>query len=150
MEKTFILIKPDALRRQLLPAILGRLQDAGLLIDEIKSVRATAVKLENHFSGLKKYKHSDDIGYRTAYDRNVKSLLGKTVVIATLRGQNAIQRVRKTVGDTMPFKAEAGTIRGYYGTDTLEEATAENRALENLIHAADSSEAVRKEIKIWF
>ena len=58
--------------------------------------------------------------------------------------------IRKVVGATNPAEADKGTIRGDFGTDSFEKSAAENRGCHNLIHASDSSEAVHREIALWF
>jgi nucleoside-diphosphate kinase len=85
-----------------------------------------------------------------AFLRTTQSLAGQPFLALILEGPNAIRKARALAGPTDPLLAPPGTIRGDYGADTIPLADAENRAVKNLVHAADSEEAVRRERAIWF
>ena len=89
-------------------------------------------------------------GNERAFQRTTASLENRPFVAVLLAGPNAIVKVRAMTGPTDPVKAPAGTIRGDFGCDTIALADAEDRATDNLIHAADSEASVVRESAIWF
>ncbi len=143
MQRTLILLKPDALERGLAGAILARFEAACLRVEEARLVRPTLSQLESHYADLQRRE-------ARAFERTTRSLEGKPFLALVLSGPNAIQKVRALLGPTDPLKAPAGTIRGDFGNDTIPKADAENRAAFNLVHAADSEAAVARELGIWF
>ncbi len=143
MLKTLILLKPDALERGLAGAILARFDTTGLRVENCRLVCPTLEQLETHYADLRTREAK-------AFKRTTVSLTGKPFIAAILTGQDAIQKVRTLCGGTDPSAAAAGTIRGDYGNDSIQQADAENRATNNLVHAADSEASVAREIEIWF
>jgi nucleoside-diphosphate kinase len=143
MQKTLILLKPDAIERGLAGAILARFEAAGLRIENCRHVWPTLHQLETHYADLRSRNER-------AFRRTTASLENRPFVAIVLAGANAILKVRALTGPTDPLKAPAGTIRGDFGSDTIEQADAENRATDNLIHAADSDASVTRETAIWF
>lgn len=143
MQRTLILLKPDAIARGLTGAILSRFEAVKLRVEDCRHVRPTLTQLEDHYADLK-------LRNERAFQRTTKSLQGQPFIALILAGPHAIQKVRALTGPTEPLNAPAGTLRGDYGNDTIAQADAENRTTENLIHAADSEGSVAREIKIWF
>ncbi|NIN52587.1 MAG: hypothetical protein GTO23_05435 [Nitrososphaeria archaeon] len=72
------------------------------------------------------------------------------VIAIRIGGVDAIQAVRDVTGYTDPEKAEKGTIRGDYGTDSLANSNEEERACENLVHASGNQQEARVELELWF
>ncbi|MBI5385297.1 MAG: nucleoside-diphosphate kinase [Verrucomicrobia bacterium] len=143
MQRTLILLKPDAIDRGLAGAILARFEAAKLCIEKCRSVRPSLEQLEAHYADLKPRNER-------AFRRTTASLQGKLFIAVLLSGPNAIQKVRALTGPTDPLAAPAGTVRGDFGNDTIDQADAENRAADNLVHAADSVASVEREMAIWF
>jgi nucleoside-diphosphate kinase len=143
MQKTLILLKPDAIERGLTGTILGRFEAAGLRLENCRQVRPTLSQLELHYADLRSVNER-------AFRRTTASLENRPFVAILLAGPNAILKVRAMTGPTDPVKAPAGTIRGDFGCDTIAQADAEDRATNNLIHAADSEASVTREAAIWF
>ena len=143
MQTTLILLKPDAIERGLTGAILARFEAAGLRLENCRHVRPTLSQLELHYADLRS-------ANERAFRRTTASLANQPFIAVILAGPNAIRKVRAMTGSTDPVKAPAGTIRGDYGSDTIEQADAEDRATYNLIHAADSEASVAREAAIWF
>jgi nucleoside-diphosphate kinase len=143
MQKTLILLKPDAIERGLAGAILARFEAAGLRLENCRQVRPTLSQLELHYAELRSVNER-------AFQRTTASLENRPFVAVLLAGPNAIVKVRAMTGPTDPVKAPAGTIRGDFGCDTIALADAEDRATDNLIHAADSEASVVRESAIWF
>jgi nucleoside-diphosphate kinase len=143
MQRTLILLKPDALERGLAGAILARFEAVGLRVEDARWVRPTLEQLHQHYADLQRRE-------ARAFQRTTQSLQGQPFLALILSGRNAIQKVRALTGPTDPLAAPAGTIRGDFGNDTIAQADAENRAAFNLVHAADSEAAVVRESAIWF
>lgn len=131
MERTVVLIKPDAMQRGLVGEIMTRFERKGLKLVAIKMTRLTDEILDQW------YAHHKDKPF--FYD--LKNFMKWTPVVAMVwEGLECIAAVRKIVGITKGREAEAGSIRGDYGMS----------GSHNLIHASDSSEAAKKEISILF
>ena len=143
MQRTLILVKPDAIERGLVGTILARFEAACLRVEDSRLVRPTLNMLETHYADLRKRDER-------AFLRTTQSLQGKPFLAFILSGPNAIQKVRALTGSTEPLTAPAGTIRGDFGNDTIAQADAENRTTNNLVHAADSESSVARETALWF
>ncbi|MBI4878189.1 MAG: nucleoside-diphosphate kinase [Planctomycetes bacterium] len=131
MERTLIILKPDAVQRQLVGRIIGRFEDKGFKIVGAKLRRIPRQTLERHYSDHKG---------KPFYQRLLAFMSKDPVVILALEGKNAIAVCRKMMGATFGSKADAGTIRGDFGiSDSF-----------NLIHGSDSPEAAAKELQLFF
>ncbi len=130
-ERTFIILKPDCMEKNLLPEVMGRFLNAGLTLVACKMSALSEDILAKH------YAHIVDKPY---YPPLVKFMTRRPVVMAILEGDNAVSRVRKLLGCTNSLEAPAGTIRGDFGLDTR----------ENIAHASDSPENAQIEINRFF
>ena len=139
-EATLVLIKPDAIKRELSGAVLSRLETLGLEIIGAKPVRVSEALARAHYKHLKE---------KPFFDELIEYLQGKLhgtsyVLAFVFWGPNAVGRVRQLTGATDPEKADPATIRGALGRITT------TGVMENVLHAsADASEADR-EIRLWF
>jgi nucleoside-diphosphate kinase len=146
-QRTFILVKPDAIERHLGEEILDQLRANGLVVLRMKKVIATKAQVLAHYR---------DVIDRLKVDYLEKAFLNEFeqklvwIIIATHPKGNPVQTVRELIGPTDPAKAQDFTIRGKFRNDTLELSIKEQRLLKNLIHASDSPESAEKEIRIWF
>ena len=147
MEKTLVVLKPDAIARGIAGEIITRFERAGLKIVGMKMTHPD----EEHY-----HHHYEEIGQlisrrgEEVYRRNADFMMSGPVIAFVLEGIQSVATVRKMVGETEPHKAQPGTIRGDYAHMTIEHANQKGEGLPNLIHAsADKSEA-EKEIKHWF
>lgn len=146
MEKTFILLKPDALSRQLVEDIQSILLKEQFEIVRSAYVLVTEPLIVAHYQSV-----IDALNIDYFKDAVIQCFKDQTVWIAELiSNQNTIQRLRQLIGATDPKKADPHTIRGKYGIDSFEVANREKRMLENLVHASDSLEAVKYELSLWF
>ena len=139
-EATLVLIKPDAIKRGLIGAVLSRLEPLQLDIIGAKVVRVSRELATAH------YQHLRDKPFFGQLLNHLQGTLHETpyVLAFVLWGPEAIERVRKVAGATHPEQAHPTTIRGSLGRMT------ESGVMENVVHAsADSSEAER-EIRLWF
>ena len=147
MEKTLILIKPDAIQRGLIGEILTRFEKAGLKVIGMKMVQPD----EDHY-----HYHYEDISKMISrrgeepFKRNLASMMAGPVIAMVLEGVEAVKVGRKIVGDTEPFTAAPGTIRGDYAHMTYDHANKTGSGLPNLIHASGNSEEAEQEVKHWF
>ena len=130
-EKTLVLLKPDAMRRQLAGEILARFEARGL---EIRAARLVAVDrdlAERHYA-----EHSE----KPFFGELVEFITSSPTLALVLEGEGAVAVVRTTVGATDPAKAAPGTIRGDLALSMP----------DNLVHGSDSPESAERELTLWF
>jgi nucleoside-diphosphate kinase len=139
------MLKPDAISRDLQDDIKNFLKRNGLKIKRIKKVKVDKELI---------LKHYEEVIVRIGEDfkkQVVAEFVNKEVEILELTGDaQVVAKVRKLIGATDPAAAERDTIRGIFGIDTMTKARAEKRMLMNLIHASDSDDNAKKEMKLWF
>ncbi len=131
MQRTLVIVKPDGVQRMLTGKILTRFEERGLKVIAMKLVQVDRELAEKHYEVHKG---------KFFYEGLVSYIVSSPVVVMVLEGHEAIGAVRKMVGATRPWEAEAGTIRGDYAL----------MGLRNLIHASDAPETAEKEIALWF
>ncbi len=131
VERTLVLIKPDAVRRGLVGEILSRFERKGLTIDALVNRQMDAELADAHYA-----EHVE----KPFYPPLKEFMTSAPLVALILSGDTAIDVVRTLVGATDARKAAAGTIRG--------DLALSNR--ENLVHASDSPESAKREIALWF
>ena len=131
MEKTLVLIKPDAMQRGLANTILSRLEKLGLRLAALKMLHLDKALAERHYAV-----HRD----KPFFNELVSYITSAPIVAAVFEGDNAVDRARQAMGATDPAKAAAGTIRGDLGIDI------EN----NSVHGSDSVVTAEYEISLFF
>jgi len=131
MEKSLVLIKPDAMQRGLAGTIIGRLEKVGLKLVAIKMLRLDKALAQRHYAI-----HSD----KPFFESLVNYITSAPIVAAVFEGEKAVELARNTMGATDPAKAEAGTIRGDFGLNIE----------HNSVHGSDSTETASEEIKLFF
>tara|TARA_Y100000031_G_C8078627_1_gene318571 strand:+ start:119 stop:574 length:456 start_codon:yes stop_codon:yes gene_type:complete len=144
MEKTLVLIKPDAMLKKLAGNIISDLYNLDLKIIGLKLVNVKKEFAEKHYNTLKEEKGGK------IFEDTIKHLTGEfhgneNVIAIIYQGKNAIQKVREFIGETNPEKAHPSSIRGKYGR-----IISYNDLFEGVIHASDSKENAEREIKLWF
>lgn len=173
-EKTFVLIKPDGVRKGLVGEIIKRFEQRDLKVVALEMFESTREEMDNHYPkeekwlmriGEKTTANYTKYGYDVAKDFGTTDLLeiGKEVrrwlidfmtsapmVKMVVEGVHAVDMVRKIVGPTMPYMAEMGTIRGDYSVDSAISANVERRAVFNLVHASETPDEAKHEIEHWF
>jgi nucleoside-diphosphate kinase len=167
MERTLIIIKPDAIQRQIIGEIVSRFERAGLKIVGMKMMQATYEMAQKHYPdelipiiGEKTMKDWD--AYGVSYTESAEEI-GKIIVEATrkflietpvvpmvLEGGHAVEVVRKMVGSTGPKDSLPGTIRGDYAHISLGRASVLRRGAANIIHASGNVKEAEAEIAHWF
>lgn len=174
-ERTFCMIKPDGVKRGLVGDIIDRFEKAGLKLVAIQMLHATEEQVRAHYpmsdeawimrlgeKSLSSFENIDadpkealgsldkaEIGQGVAKSL-IEFMTSGPVVAVVVEGMQAIEMVRKLVGNTLPFKADVGTIRGDYSVDSPAVANIEMRAIHNLIHASENAAEAAAEIKVWF
>lgn len=131
MERSLVLIKPDAMQRGLAGAIISRLQGEGLKLVALKMLHMDRALAKQHYAI-----HRD----KPFYEDLVNYIISTPIVASIFEGEGAVELIRKAMGATDPAKAEAGTIRSDFGLDVQRNST----------HASDSVENAEKEIKLFF
>lgn len=130
-EKTLVLIKPDAVERNLIGKILTEYERNNLKVVEMKMVDVPRKTAEEHYAEHK----------QKPFFKSLVSYLTRSPIVALiLEGENVIERVRGLNGATNPEEAGDNTIRSLYGIQLS----------ENTVHASDSSESAKREMAIWF
>ena len=131
MERSLVLIKPDAMERGLGGVIIGRLQQRGLKLLALKMLRMDRALAERHY----------EVHRGKPFFNDVVAYITSTPIIAgVFEADDAIEEIRRAMGATDPSKAEAGTIRAEFGLDIQRNAT----------HASDSPENGLREIALFF
>lgn len=131
LEKSLVLIKPDAVERDIVGKILEVYEGAGLRIKSIEMKQITKDFAEKHYEEHKG-KHF--------FDSLIKYITRSPLVALVLEGDDAIKKVRSLNGATNPENAEFGTIRRRFALS----------GTENSVHSSDSLESADREIKLWF
>lgn len=131
MERTFSMVKPDGVAKNLIGEIIRRYEASGLKVVALKLTRLSQEKAEELYSIHRG---------KPFYEELVEFIQSGPVVPMVLEGQEAISKVREVMGATDPKQAAPGTIRG----DFAEEIG------QNVVHGADSSESAEREIPIFF
>ena len=147
IERTLILLKPDAVKRGLMGKIITRFEDAGFKIVAAKMAWADANFARKHYDDI------GTVGKRRGEKvlKNMLNVLSSGPVLALcLEGINAVENLRKMVGATEPKAAAPGTIRGDFAHVSFAHADEHQKAVENVIHASGSSEEAKLEIVLWF
>lgn len=131
MERTVILLKPDAIQRELIGEILSRFEKKGLKVVGLKMLQLSPELSKEHYSHL--------VG-KPFYPQLESFMIHMPIVAVALEGKDAVEVVRKMVGKTNAREAEAGTIRGDFSMSVS----------KNTIHASDTKETAEKELKRFF
>jgi nucleoside-diphosphate kinase len=131
MERTLVIVKPDAVQRGLIGAILSRLEQRGLRFAALKLLQITPELAARHYAVHKG---------KPFYDGLIEFITSGPVVVALIEGRDAIDIVRKTMGATNPAQAEPGTIRADFGLEIG----------RNLVHGSDGPDTAAYEIPLFF
>ncbi len=147
MERTLIILKPDAVQRAIVGDIISRFERVGLKIIGMKMVRPDREHYHQHYEEISKLisRRGQDV-----FDVNLEFMMNGPVVGLVLEGIGAVELVRKMVGETEPASAQAGTIRGDYSHISFSHANSIGAGIPNLIHASGDKKEAVQEIKLWF
>jgi nucleoside-diphosphate kinase len=131
MERTLILVKPDAMQRGLAGEILSRLERRGLRLAGLRLMQVSRELAERHYA-----EHQG----KPFYNGLIDYITACPIVAAVFEGTNAVAAARQTMGATNPTNAAPGTIRADLGVETG----------RNLVHGSDSTESAAREIALFF
>jgi nucleoside-diphosphate kinase len=131
MERSLVLIKPDAMQRGLAGTIINRLESHGLKLVAIRMLHLDKELAERHYAV-----HRD----KPFFKGLVNYITSAPIIASVFEGENAIEAIRGIMGPTDPAKARAGTIRGDFGLDIE----------QNSIHGSDSPKTAAQEIRLFF
>lgn len=173
-EMTFVLIKPDGVRKGLIGEIIKRMEQRDLKVVALEMFQPSREEMDKHYPTDEKWLTrigEKTSGTYTKYNRDIMGDFGTTdlleigqevrkwlidfmvsapMVKMVVQGVHAVDMVRKIVGPTMPYLAEMGTIRGDYSADSAISANTEKRAVFNLVHASETPDEAEHEIAHWF
>ena len=131
MERTFLMVKPDGVQRNLVGEVIKRLENKGFTLVGLKLMAVSRELAEKHYDVHKE---------RPFFGSLVDFIISSPVVAMVWEGDGVVASARKIIGGTNPLEAEPGTIRGDYGVNIG----------RNLIHGSDAIETATREIALWF
>lgn len=173
-ERTYVMIKPDGVRKGLVGEIIKRFEQRDLKIVALEMFQPTKDQIDSHYpkddawitrlgeKTLATYaKYNLDPMKNLGTDKAEKIgpmvrewlvdyMVSAPLVRMVVEGLHAVDMVRKVCGPTMPYLADMGTIRGDFSNDSPALANAERRAVMNLIHASETPQEAEHEIEYWF
>ena len=174
IERTLVLLKPDAVRRALMGEIISRFERVGLKIVKAKLVQADIELASKHYPTTPEW--LDKVGNNTISDCqkygldvkktmgtdipaeigklvhkwNMEYILSAPVFALVFEGIHAVEVIRKLCGPTLPLLAAPGTIRGDFSSNSAISENIEHKPIRNLIHASGTVEEAEREIALWF
>jgi nucleoside-diphosphate kinase len=173
-ERTYVMIKPDGVRKGLTGEVISRFESRDLKVVALEMFMPTLELVDNHYPkdekwitrlGEKTLTTYEKYGYDAMADFGTKDpkdigpeirkwlidyMQSAPLVKMVLQGTHAVDVVRKIAGDTMPYKADMGTIRGDFSIDSPALANKEKRAVMNIVHCSETPEEAEHEIEHWF
>lgn len=173
-ERTYVMIKPDGVKKGLIGEIIKRFEQRDLKIVALEMFQPTREEIDNHYpkdpawitrlgektlSTYAKYEFDPLADFGTTSAEKIGPEIRKwlidfmtsaPLVKMVVEGVHAVDMVRKIAGPTMPYLADMGTIRGDFSNDSPALANAERRAVANILHASETAEEAIHEIAHWF
>lgn len=131
IQKSFVMMKPDAVQRRLMGKILSRFEEKGLQIVAVKLMQIDEDLAKTHYG-----EHAD----KPFFGSLIEYITSSPSLAMVIEGEEAISTIRKLVGATNPLEADLGTISGDFAMDTG----------RNIIHASDSPDSAEREINLFF
>ena len=174
IERTLIILKPDAVKRGLIGKVIETFENVGLKLMAAKMLRPSADVIKNHYPGtpewikemgektLASFKQSGNNVMETfktedpaqlgrfIYERLIKYWMEGPIIVMVWQGPNAVTVARKLRGHTIPALAVPGTLLARYSFDSSPLSASLDRVVKTFIHASGSVEEVEREIKYWF
>lgn len=174
IEKTLIILKPDAVKRGLIGKVIETFEQVGLKLIAGKMLKPSADVIKNHYPGtpawikemgektITSFKQSGDDVTKTfktedptklgqyIYDRLIKYWMEGPIVVMVWAGPNAVAVARKLRGHTIPSLAVPGTLLAQFSFDSSPLSASLDRVVKTFIHASGSTDEAKREIKYWF
>ena len=173
-EVTYVMLKPDGVRKGLIGEVIKRFEQRDLKIVALEITKPDFDQVDNHYPkneewitrlGHKTLSTYEKYGYDAITELGtddaakigpeirkwlIDYMTSAPLVKMVVKGVHAVDVVRKIAGETMPYKADMGTIRGDFSIDSPALANAEKRAVMNIVHCSETPEEAAHEIKHWF
>lgn len=173
-EKSFVMLKPDGVKRGLVGEMIKRMEQRGLKVIALSMETPSKEKIDGHYPkdpkwvtrlGEKTMATYNKYGYDAIKELGtdkpeeigpmvrgwlIDYMTSAPVVKMVVEGVHAIDMVRKIAGDTMPANADMGSFRGDYSVDSAASANRDKRAIHNLVHASETAAEAEHEIGYWF
>lgn len=173
-ERTYVMIKPDGVRKGLIGEIIRRFEQRDLKVVALEMSQPLFDQMDNHYpkteewitrlgtktlTTYEKYGYDAMLDFGTTDPANIgpevrkwliQFMMSAPVVKMVVQGLHAVDIVRKIAGETMPYKAAVGTIRGDFSIDSPVLANREKRCVTNIVHCSETQEEAGHEIKHWF
>lgn len=131
IERTFVMVKPDGVRRRLVGEVIRRFEQKGLVLERLQMRDVDTSTAETHYA-----EHVE----RPFFGSLVEFITSGPVVAMEWSGESAVSVARTLIGPTNPAEAPPGTIRGDFGLEIQ----------ENIVHGSDSPASAERELGIWF
>jgi nucleoside-diphosphate kinase len=173
-EITYVMLKPDGVKKGLIGEVIRRFEQRDLKVVALEMVEPSFEQIDNHYPkgevwitrlGTKTLTTYEKYGYDAMNDFGttdpekigpvirgwlISYMTSAPLVKMVVKGVHAVDVVRKIAGQTMPYLADMGTIRGDYSIDSPALANMEKRAVMNILHCSETPEEAKHEIKHWF
>jgi nucleoside-diphosphate kinase len=173
-ERTYVMIKPDGVKKGLIGEIIRRFEQRDLKIVALEMFMPAYEQIDNHYpkdeawirrvgqktlgtyekygmDAMAQLGTSDDLEIGTMVRKwLVEYMISAPLVRMVVEGVHAVDMVRKICGATMPYLADMGTVRGDYSADSPAIANMEKRPVMNLVHASETPEEAENEVSLWF
>jgi nucleoside-diphosphate kinase len=144
VERTLVLLKPDAVARGLAGQIIARFEAAALKIVGTKMRQMDAEFSRKHYFDLEERAGAE------VYNCTAGFIQSGPVIALAIEGVDAVAKVRKIIGPTFPDQAAPGTVRGDFAHQTKASSDVSGKAVMNLVHASGNSEEAKYEVELWF
>ena len=174
IERTLIIVKPDAVKRGLVGKIIETFENVGLKLMTAKMFRPDREVIKNHYSGTPEW--IKEMGEKTlasfkqsgsnvleifktedpnklgqfVYERLIKYWMEGPIIVMVWEGPNAIKVARKLRGHTIPALADPGTLHASFSFDSSPLSASLDRVVKTFVHASGSTDEAEREIKYWF
>ncbi len=144
VERTLVVLKPDAVARGLVGRLIQRFEDAGFKIVGSKMKHLDADFTRRHYFDLEE-RHG-----KAVYDANAAAMMRGPVLALAIEGVEAVANIRRLVGGTYPNEAPPGTIRGDFAHQSKAYCVEQDKAVANLVHASGNVAEAKQELDLWF
>lgn len=144
LQRTLVVLKPDAVARGLAGRVIQRFEDAGMKIVAMKMARLDDEMTRKHYFDL------EERYGKAVYDANARAIQRGPVIAMVIEGVEVVANVRRMVGNTYPNEAPPGTIRGDFAHQSKAYAASLDLGVANLLHASGNVDEAKYEVDLWF
>jgi nucleoside-diphosphate kinase len=144
VERTLVVLKPDAVARGLVGRLIQRFEDAGFKIVGAKMKIMDAEFTRKHYYDIEE-RHG-----KAVYDATAAAMMRGPVLAVVIEGVEAVANIRRLVGNTYPNEAPPGTIRGDFAHQSKAYCIDQDKAVANLVHASGNADEAKQELDLWF